>query len=68
VSTVDPPSGGWRALVPAPAGTAAVVATPQGTLDALVADQSVLDVYALEPGGWNRVQALTVPVQYGSSS
>jgi hypothetical protein len=66
-SAVSPSAGGWQDLVPPPAGTSAVVATPDGAFDALIANQSTLDVYTLGSGGWNRMQPLSVPIQYGSS-
>ena len=67
VAVVDRPAPGWHDLAPPPSGTSAVVATPGGAFDALVPRQSVLDVYTLRAGGWDRTQALDVPIQYGSS-
>ncbi len=67
VAVVDRPASGWHDLAPPPSGTSAVVAVPGGAFDALVPRQSVLDVYTLRAGGWDRTQALDVPIQYGSS-
>jgi hypothetical protein len=61
------PGNQWQKLAPPPAGTSAVVATPSGGFDALIENQSTLEVDALGSGGWHRVQALAVPIQYGSS-
>ena len=41
--------------------------TPAGGYDALVPQRSTLVVYALAGAGWERVQSLQVPIQYGSS-
>jgi hypothetical protein len=67
-SVVGPSGGRWQPLAAPPAGTSAVVGGPGGTFEALMADQSTLAVEALGAGGWHRVESLSVPIQYGSSS
>jgi hypothetical protein len=63
----------WRVLPRVPAGTAVLAAGPDGAIDALAVSGSELDVWRL-PGGkhpapaWQRAQAISVPIQYGSSS
>jgi hypothetical protein len=66
-SVISPPGNQWQELAAPPAGTSAVVATPSGGFDALIENQSTLDVDTLGSGGWHRIQALAVPIQYGSS-
>jgi hypothetical protein len=52
-----------------PPATAALAVGPGGTTDALAVAGASLIVYQLTPAGtWNRAQAITVPIQYGSSS
>jgi hypothetical protein len=61
----------WRPLPPLPHGRAITLAQPAaGTTDALVADGSTLTVWRHTAGsaGWAKAQAITVPIQYGSSS
>ena len=62
----------WRRLAAAAvaaAGTAALAAGPGGAFEALAAAGGKLTVYRLSPAGaWPETQALTVPIQYGSSS
>lgn len=69
-ASVTGPGGAWSALPPAPARTAAVVDGPGGEVDALAVSGNVLTDYRLEvaSGTWQRVQALSVPIQYGSST
>jgi hypothetical protein len=66
--------GSWRELPPVPRGT--TVLAPTGTAlasglgggyDALAASRSVLTVWRLTATGWAKVQAINVPIQYGSS-
>jgi hypothetical protein len=64
---ISSPGNQWQKLAPPPAGTSAVVATPSGGFDALIENQSTLEVDELGSGGWHRIQALAVPIQYGSS-
>jgi hypothetical protein len=49
--------------------TAALSAGPGNAFEALAANGGKLAVYRLSPAGtWQKAQALTVPIQYGSSS
>lgn len=69
-AAVAGPGGTWSSLPPAPSRTAAVVDGPNGEVDALAVSGSVLTDYRLTTSGgsWRRVQSLTVPIQYGSST
>jgi len=58
----------WHVLPRAPAGTSVLAAGPGDTVDALAVRSAGLDVWRLRGGTWSRVQAIDVPVQYGSSS
>ena len=50
-------------------GLATLAAGPGGAAEALAAAGGNLTVYRLSPAGtWQKAQALTVPIQYGSSS
>ena len=70
--------GGWARYPSPPQGTVALAPAPPGTftsysawsLDAFIVHGTVLDVYAQIPAGaaWAKVQSLTVPLSYGSSS
>jgi hypothetical protein len=66
--TVTGPGSAWRALPAPPHGTAVLAAGPAGTLDALAASGGTLTVYQLTSGAWQRTQAISVPLQLGSSS
>jgi hypothetical protein len=70
VADVVEQGGAWSALPPAPGGTAAVVEGPDGEVDALAVSGKVLTDYRLDgaDGTWHRLQALSVPIQYGSST
>ncbi len=63
-------AGRWHVLPALPAGTAVLVPGTDGSTDALAAHQSVLTVWQLAGTGasWARKQAITAPIQYGSSS
>jgi hypothetical protein len=66
---VSGPGGAWRRLPSPPPGTAALAAGPGDALEALAVAGGNLTVYRLSPAGaWGKAQALTVPIQYGSSS
>jgi hypothetical protein len=66
---VSGPGGAWRRLPSPPQGTAALAAGPGGAFEALAAAGGKLTVYRLSPAGaWPETQALTVPIQSGSSS
>jgi hypothetical protein len=76
--TIGGLGGSWQALPPVPSGT--VTLAPQGTLapgstatdggsyDALAVSGSKLTVWQLTRGGWAKVQLITAPIVYGSSS
>jgi hypothetical protein len=60
----------WRSLPALPAGTAALASGPRGSLDALTVTSGVkLTDWRLDAaeGTWAKAQAITVPIQYGSS-
>ncbi|MGH3272128.1 MAG: hypothetical protein ACRDN1_24145, partial [Trebonia sp.] len=66
---VSGPGSAWRRLPAPPPGTAALAAGPGDAFEALAAAGENLTVYQLSPAGdWRKAQALTVPIQYGSSS
>jgi hypothetical protein len=59
----------WRQLPAPPPRTAALAPGPSDTFEALVVTGGTLTVYRLSPAAaWNKSQALSVPIQYGSSS
>jgi hypothetical protein len=61
--------GRWRSLPALPPGTAALAPGADGTVDALAVHEATLTVWQLAAGrAWARVQVISVPVQYGSSS
>ena len=67
--TVAGPGAAWRQLPAPPPPTAALAAGPGGSTDALAVTGASLTVYRLTPAGaWSKAQAITVPLQYGSSS
>ena len=67
--TVAGPGAAWRALPTPPRGTTVLAAGQAGTLDALAASGSTLTVFQLTAAGtWRQTQAISVPVQLGSSS
>jgi hypothetical protein len=67
--TIAGPGAVWQQLPAPPPATTALAVGPGGTTDALAVAGAVLTVYQLTPAGtWNRTQAITVPIQYGSSS
>ena len=67
-ATIAGPGAPWRQLPAPPPATATLAAGPGGTTDALAVAGASLTVYQLTPAGtWSRAQAITVPVQYGSS-
>jgi hypothetical protein len=66
---VSGPGGAWRRLPSAPPRTATLAAGPGDAFEALAAAGGHLTVYRLSPAGaWQKAQALTVPIQSGSSS
>ncbi len=60
----------WQPLPPLPAGTATLAPGPGGTADALAARGGTLTVWQHAPDGttWAKIQVITVPIPYGSSS
>jgi hypothetical protein len=68
--TVAGPGGGWRALPALPPGTATLAPGPGGGFDALAAGSTAMTIWQLAPGSaaWAKAQAISVPIQFGSSS
>ena len=67
--TIAGPGAPWQQLPAPPPATAALAVGPGGSTEALSVAGASLTVYQLTPAGtWNRTQAITVPIQYGSSS
>jgi hypothetical protein len=73
--TIGGTSGSWQALPPVPSGTmtlappgTATLAPGTGGYDALAVSGSKLTVWRLAQGAWAKVQQITVPIVYGSSS
>lgn len=68
-ATVAGPGQPWRSLPAVPDGTAVLAAGPGGAVDALAASGSKLTVWRLAGAAtaWSKVQAINVPIQYGSS-
>jgi len=60
----------WTLLPAVPAQTTVLAAGPGGAVDALAASGTTLTVWRLAPKAtaWSKVQAISVPIQYGSSS
>ena len=60
----------WVLLPPVPAHTMVLASGPDGATDALAVSGATLTVWRFTTGStaWSRVQAVTVPIQYGSSS
>jgi hypothetical protein len=59
----------WRTLPALPPGTATLAPVPGGEFDALAVSGSNLTVWRLASASaaWARAQAISVPIQYGSS-
>ncbi len=80
VETIGGAGGSWQALPAVPSGTVtlappavatlapASTATGAGSYDALAVSGSKLTVWRLAQGAWAKVQLITVPIVYGSSS
>ena len=67
--TIGGPGASWRTLPSVPEGTATLAPGPgSGAYDALAVAGSRLTVWRLAAGAWARVQVITVPITYGSSS
>ena len=60
----------WVPLPPVPAHTSVLASGPGGAVDALAVSGTTLTVWRLAPKAtaWSKVQAISVPVQAGSSS
>ena len=67
-ATIAGPGATWRQLPAPPPTTAVLTAGPAGSTDALAVAGASLTVYQLTPAGtWSKTEAITVPIQYGSS-
>jgi len=68
--TIGGPGDGWRSLPTVPAGTATLAPGAGGSFDALAVAGARLTVWQAGPGAaaWTKAQAITVPIEYGSSS
>jgi hypothetical protein len=60
----------WLPLPPLPPGTATLAPGPGGAADALAVHGGTLTVWQHAPGGatWAKIQVISVPIPYGSSS
>jgi hypothetical protein len=67
--TITSTATSWRQLPALPAGTATVAPGPAGGLDALAVHRTKLTIWQLAAGSttWTATQAITVPIQFGSS-
>jgi hypothetical protein len=68
-ATITRTATSWRTLPALPAGTATLAPGPAGEIDALAVHRTKLTIWQLAPGSpaWNATQAITVPIQFGSS-
>jgi hypothetical protein len=66
---IDGPGARWQPLVALPGKTATIAFLPNGHVDALSVDETRLAVWRLGADGksWEKVQAMTVPIAFGSS-
>jgi hypothetical protein len=69
-ATIAGPGQQWTLLPPVPAKTTVLAAGPDGATDALAVSGDTLTVWRLAPKAtvWQKAEAVTVPVQDGSSS
>jgi hypothetical protein len=75
-ATVDAPGAAakgaaqWTLLPRVPSGTRVLASGPGGATDTLAVSGATVTVWRLEPKTtvWSKVQTISVPVQYGSSS
>jgi hypothetical protein len=67
--TITAAAGSWRPLPPVPPGTATLAPGPAGGWDALAVHWTKLAVWRLAQGAaaWAAVQAIEVPIVFGSS-
>jgi hypothetical protein len=72
ISALGTTAGGpqWLLLPPVPAKTAVLASGPNGATDALAVSGGTLTVWRLaaKATAWSKVQAISVPIQVGSSS
>jgi hypothetical protein len=72
ISALGTTTGGpqWLLLPPVPAKTAVLASGPDGATDALAVSGDTLTVWRLarQATAWSKVQAISVPIQTGSSS
>jgi hypothetical protein len=63
------PSATWHSLASLPSRTATIAFLPNGEVEALSVDDTSLTVWrnGADGRGWARVQAVTVPIAFGSS-
>jgi hypothetical protein len=66
--TIGGTGGLWQALPPVPSDTMTLAPGTGGAYDALAVSGSKLTVWRLAQGAWAKVQQITVPIVYGSSS
>jgi hypothetical protein len=74
-ATVDAPAGAaggtarWTLLPRVPSGTSVLASGPGGALDALAVAGTTVSVWRLPVNGtvWSKVQAISVPIEAGSS-
>jgi hypothetical protein len=67
--TISGVGGSWQPLPLVPRGTAALApGSGSGSYDALAVSGARLTVWQLTGAAWAKVQVITVPIQYGSSS
>jgi hypothetical protein len=66
---VSGPGRQWTLLPPVPPETTVLAAGPDGAVDALAVSGTKLTVWRLATGatGWQKVDVLSVPIQFGSS-
>jgi hypothetical protein len=69
-ATIAGPGQQWTLLPPVPAKTAVLAAGPDGATDALAVSGDTLTVWRLAPQAtvWQKAEAVSVPIQDGSSS
>ena len=63
------PASAWHLLPQLPPRTATIAITPAGQIDALAVNVTKLTVWRLLPvtRSWRRIEAITVPIVFGSS-
>jgi hypothetical protein len=68
--TIAGAGSAWQSLPALPAGTATLAPGPAGGIDALAVHRTRLTVWQLaaDSTAWHSAQAISVPIQFGSSS